>query len=246
MTAPHARRRAARLGAVGFALAVHLAVLLAVLVSWRTAAPSTSPPAVDLDLPAPFPRVRPAVADAHRAGGSPASAPRLAAPSTPQPQPSLAPPARLQPPPPAEATPLPAPALLAPAGPVLASPVTGAGAGAATGGDGAGVGTGPGGPGGPALADPDWLAWFTPEQVERAYPQAAYRAGAPGSALLACTGRKDGRLQDCRVVGETPAGQGFGRAALSLARFCRFRPLKVDGRPVEAVLRIPIDFAVDG
>lgn len=240
---PERRRQAARAGAVGFALCVHALLLLAVLLAWRPAQLPQEPPALDMALPAPFPRVPAARVDAHRAGGSPASAQRKAAPSTPAPKPATVPPAPLKPPSPVEPLPAPAPTLVAPVGPALASPVTGAGASAATG-EGTGTGSGPGGPGGPALLDPDWLSWFGPEEVERAYPLAAFKAGEPGRAVLSCLGLRDGRVKECRVLAETPTGEGFGRAALGLTRYCRFRPLKVDGRAVEARLRIPIEFSV--
>ena len=240
---PGRRDRALRAGAVGFALAVHALLLLAVLLAWRPERLPQDPPALNVALPAPFPRVPPARANAHRAGGSPAAAPTRAAPSTPVPKPQLVPPAPIRPPVPVETLPVPAPTLVAPVGPTLASPVTGAGASAATG-EGAGTGSGPGGPGGPALLDPDWVSWFGPEEVERAYPLAAFRDGLPGRALLSCLGLKDGRVKNCRVLSESPAGAGFGRAALSLTRFCRFRPLKADGRAVEATLRVPIEFSV--
>ncbi len=239
------RRRTQRAGAVGFALAVHGLLFLAVLLAWRPSRLPQEPPALDMALPAPFPRLPAARVNAHRAGGASAAAPTKAAPSTPRPQPQVVPPQPVRPPPPVDVQPLPTPAptLTAPVGPTLASPVTGAGTSAATG-EWTGTGSGSGGPGGPALLDPDWVSWFGPEEVERAYPMAAYKAGTPGGALLSCQGLRDGRVRDCRVISETPAGQGFGRAALGLTRFCRFRPLKIDGRPVEARLRIPIEFSV--
>ncbi len=239
------RRRTQRAGAVGFALAVHALLFLAVLLAWRPSRLPQDPPALDMALPAPFPRVPPARVNAHRAGGASAAAPIKAAPSTPRPQPQVVPPQPVKPPPPADVPPLPTPAptLVAPVGPALASPVTGAGTSAATG-EGTGTGSGSGGPGGPALLDPDWVSWFGAEEVERAYPLAAYKVGRPGRALLACLGLQDGRVKACRVLSETPAGEGFGRAALTLTRYCRFRPLKVDGRAVEATLRIPIEFSV--
>ena len=240
---PRRRRRATRAGAVGFALAVHALLLLAVLLAWRPARLPQDPPALDMSLPAPFPRVPAARVNARRPGGSPAAAPKRAAPSTPVPKPAVVPPAPIKPPAPVEPLPTPTPTIVAPVGPALASPVTGAGTSAATG-EGTGTGSGPGGPGGPALLDPDWVSWFGPEEVERAYPLRAYRAGEPGRALLSCLGLRDGRVKNCRVLSETPAGAGFGRAALSLTRYCRFRPLKIDGRPVEATLRVPIEFSV--
>ena len=39
-------------------------------------------------------------------------------------------------------------------------------------------------------------------------------------------------LDQCRVLSETPAGQGFGQAGLEAAvAEYRFRPAMVDGRP---------------
>jgi TonB family protein len=54
-----------------------------------------------------------------------------------------------------------------------------------------------------------------------AFPAGARAAHMAGEANLFCTIGSDRRLHGCRVVSETPQGQGFGDAARSLTR--RFR-----------------------
>jgi TonB family protein len=49
------------------------------------------------------------------------------------------------------------------------------------------------------------------------YPPAAKAAGIGGSADLACERTERGVLANCKVASETPAGEGFGAAALALA-----------------------------
>lgn len=241
---PRRRREQARALAILAAVAVHVA-LIGLLLFGRSPPDTLQPPLVDLQI-APPPFTPPARVQAHRAGGSPASAAKHAPAATPRPRLALVPPETVRPPAPVPPLPLPAPTLIAPIGPVLASPVTGAGAGAATGGSGAGLGTGPGGPGGPALADPDWIVWPDADIITAHYPRHAWETGLTGEAVLRCRGTIDGRARDCRVASETPSGEGFGRAGLSLARYFRFRPLMLNGRAVEATLRIPIDFSVGG
>lgn len=41
------------------------------------------------------------------------------------------------------------------------------------------------------------------------------RPGLDGVAVVQCTALRDGSLKDCSLISETPAGQGFGAAALA-------------------------------
>lgn len=74
-----------------------------------------------------------------------------------------------------------------------------------------------------------------------AYPHGAAQVGMAGKALLHCQINRGGRLDACRVERESPAGAGFGGAALSMAKFFRVDPES------EATLRgdleLPIGFA---
>jgi protein TonB len=101
---------------------------------------------------------------------------------------------------------------------------------------------------GPSEADlrnsPHWVRLPSAAEVAAAYPPAAKAKRVAGDVSLACTLDADGWLRACKVASETPAGQGFGQAALTLASAFRMSPLtaggdSVEGRPVEA----PIHFS---
>jgi hypothetical protein len=49
-----------------------------------------------------------------------------------------------------------------------------------------------------------------------AYPPAELAARAPGQVILTCERDGAGKPHDCRITSETPAGHGFGAAALKL------------------------------
>ncbi|WP_297803567.1 TonB family protein [uncultured Brevundimonas sp.] len=95
------------------------------------------------------------------------------------------------------------------------------------------------------ITNPDWIQRPTADQLLRAYPDAALERGISGSTTLNCSVRVDGTLSDCQVGNETPARQGFGRAAISLSRQFRMSPRTVDGAPVDgARVSVAIRFNV--
>ena len=63
------------------------------------------------------------------------------------------------------------------------------------------------------------------------YPAAARRMGLEGEALVRCIVGTDLRLSDCRVVRETPSGQGFGEATIRVAMSLRLKATTLAGEP---------------
>jgi len=78
-----------------------------------------------------------------------------------------------------------------------------------------------------------------PEAVLVFYPAAARAAGVEGSAVLKCSHDEHLAVRGCVLVSETPAGQGFGAAALAMAAQATDNPklnfADEPGRPAQEV-----------
>lgn len=68
-------------------------------------------------------------------------------------------------------------------------------------------------------------------------------AEGQGVVRLECAVLEDGRLADCKVLSERPAGQGFGEAALRAAGQARLEPDAL--RPPGAKIQYSIRFRLD-
>lgn len=90
---------------------------------------------------------------------------------------------------------------------------------------------------------PDWAAKPHAEDFSKAYPAIALMLAFDGRATLRCQVSKSGALEACAVDDESPAGLGFGKAALTVAAKFRMKPVTVNGKPVAGgTVRIPLSF----
>ena len=241
------RRRLRTAGFAAVAMAGHLALAWWVGQATPQGIVSATAPIVNLILtppPAPIPPPEPEEPPPEREIEQPPGGGRPAAPSVVRPALDPDIPAEVRAPP----TPAPEPPLVigvaADTSPTPDMGQGGEGTGTGTGhGDGAGSGAGPGG-------RPVFVRGPDLREIVAHYPPAARAARLDGQASVSCRVRLDQRLEDCRVLRETPAGHGFGAAAVAVAeRAFRFRPRTVRGRPVadaEVVVGVPFGRGVPG
>ncbi len=98
---------------------------------------------------------------------------------------------------------------------------------------------------GTIVGNPDWLRMPDQEAMEQYFPADA--KGAEGRTRMECVVSTRGLLDNCTLDEETPAGHGFGAAALSMSSIFLMRPMTVDGLPVGgAKVTIPIHFMGGG
>ena len=85
----------------------------------------------------------------------------------------------------------------------------------------------------------------TNDDMEREYPRLALTMDLGGKAIVTCTTTVEGRLQDCHVDSEGPAGLGFGAATVRASAYFRVKPAVRDGKPIEAKITIPVNWQTD-
>lgn len=89
----------------------------------------------------------------------------------------------------------------------------------------------------------DWTATPSLAQFEAAYPVALRGKGVSGTTVFQCHFKKDGRLQACDQLNETPQGQGFGKAAKSLLPLFRANMAFFGDKPSSQLLiTLPFHF----
>ncbi len=75
-----------------------------------------------------------------------------------------------------------------------------------------------------------WRERPTAADYESHYPRGAFMQSIPGRVQLNCVVQENRRV-DCAVASESPAGMGFGDAALELAQIYRMRHEFPSGAP---------------
>lgn len=218
-------------------LAAHLSVFA--LVDKGAPAPGSVPaPLILLELTPPVvPGVEtpdPLPKPATRTGGGASAAPSRVhlSPSPPAIPPEVR----------APVMPAPEPALV-----VGAPPSPGIVVGQGHGGQGTGSGGGSGsglGPGG-GIVRARLTKAPTPRDLLRLHPDGE-GSRMPGSATVSCRIRLDSRLEACRILSESPSGQGYGQAAMRAADLYRFAPPSREGRNEPGDITLMIEFGVSG
>ena len=66
-----------------------------------------------------------------------------------------------------------------------------------------------------------------------------------GLVRLSCHVLANGTLEQCRVVSETPEGQGWGENALKMTPRMKFKPEIRNGVPVDSTREFPVIFRYD-
>ena len=90
---------------------------------------------------------------------------------------------------------------------------------------------------------PDWMEKPSADDLSDYYPDHAARNDIPGKATIICKVMPEGRLSDCKVASERPAGEHFGEAALKLAPKFRMIPPD-DPSAAPATVTVPLIFEV--
>ncbi|HEX8231770.1 MAG TPA: TonB family protein [Caulobacteraceae bacterium] len=93
------------------------------------------------------------------------------------------------------------------------------------------------------ITRPSWAALPTEDEVALSYPRSAFERRVGGEAAMRCQVEAGGALGGCRIVRESPPGEGFGLAVLALAPKFRLKPATADGSPAAGgVITIPLRF----
>jgi len=96
------------------------------------------------------------------------------------------------------------------------------------------------------MTEPAWAAAPSFEDWAKAYPPEG--GGVEGYAVAHCKVDREGRLSRCSAVKESPAGHGFGKAAVALAAQFRASPEAMAAAPHGAPIEVdvPVRFAPPG
>ena len=94
------------------------------------------------------------------------------------------------------------------------------------------------------LQSNDWQIKPTPLDMMRYYPERAISGALGGDVTMNCRVANTLRLEDCKVIAETPVHVGFGDAALRIAPLYVLKPqtLPNGDSVVGARVTVPVKF----
>ncbi len=85
----------------------------------------------------------------------------------------------------------------------------------------------------------------TNDEMQREYPPLALLMNIGGRAVVTCKATTEGRLDDCHLDSEEPAGLGFGAATVRASAYFTVKPARRGGTPVAAMITIPLRWQTD-
>jgi TonB family protein len=94
------------------------------------------------------------------------------------------------------------------------------------------------------ITDPQWIEQPSADDLTAAYPDRAFKDRPTGAVSVECKVSADGLLGDCKVLSESPKGQGFGSSAQYAAVYFRMPAATPDGKlTAGAIVRLSLRFA---
>jgi len=93
---------------------------------------------------------------------------------------------------------------------------------------------------------PGWIKAPDAETISDFYPTRANQMNVQGTSTIKCVVRSDHRLHDCVIASESPAGYGFGEAAIRASSTFQLRPAIENGvEQSEGEVTVPLRWAID-
>ena len=90
-----------------------------------------------------------------------------------------------------------------------------------------------------------WTKKPNDSQIFARYPEAAFAERLSGVALLECTATAEGKLADCAVLEEKPAGKGFAQASLAVLDLYEIGPReRITPEMVGKKMKVPFIWGV--
>lgn len=105
-----------------------------------------------------------------------------------------------------------------------------------------GEGTGSGGGSGPLVVGGDVKAPVTIHSVKPDYPRFARQARIEGTVVMSCVIDRQGRIRSAEI--EKSVHPILDEAALAAVRQWRFRPGTLNGRPVDVIFHLTVNFSL--